>query len=73
MRILLAALLIGHGIAHLVGFVVPWRLVTSAEVPYRTTMLAGSVDLGAAGVRLLGIVWLLVGVACALVAGMLLL
>jgi hypothetical protein len=33
MRIILAARLVVHAIAHIVGFVVPWRLVTSADVP----------------------------------------
>lgn len=73
MRILFAALLIAHGIAHLVGFVIPWRLVTSEELPYRTTVLGGTVNLGETGVRLLGVVWLVVGVAFAVVAGGLLL
>jgi hypothetical protein len=58
MRILLAALLIGHGAAHVVGFAVPWKLVSSAEVPYRTTVLAGGLDVGAVGVRVLGVLWL---------------
>jgi hypothetical protein len=56
MRTLLAGVLSIHGVAHIVGFVVPWRIVTSAEVPYRTTVLG--VDVGPAGVRALGIVWL---------------
>jgi hypothetical protein len=63
MRTILAALLIGHGAAHVVGFAVPWKLVTSAEVPYRTTVAGGLVDVGPAGVRLIGILWLLVAVA----------
>lgn len=58
MRILLAALLIGHGAAHVVGFAVPWKLVSSAEVPYRTTVLAGRLDVGPVGVRVLGVLWL---------------
>jgi hypothetical protein len=69
MRLVLAALLTVHAVAHLVGFVVPWRLVTSAEVPYRTTVLAGSIDIGSTGVRLLGLGWLLVALACAALAG----
>jgi hypothetical protein len=48
---------------------VPWRLVTSADVPYRTTVLGGSIDNGATGVRLLGIAWLLVAIALAVLAG----
>jgi hypothetical protein len=41
MRFALSALLIAHGVAHLVGFVVPWKLLSTAEVPYRTTILGG--------------------------------
>lgn len=63
MRMVLGALFLGHGAAHIVGFVVPWKLVTSAEVPYRTTVLGGSVDFGPVGVRILGLLWLLVAVA----------
>lgn len=58
-RFALAALLIAHGVAHIVGFVVPWRLVETPEVPYRTTVLAGMIDLGDAGIRAVGIIWLL--------------
>ena len=58
MRMLLAALLIGHGAAHVVGFAVPWKLVSSTGVPYRTTVLAGSLDVGPVGVRALGMLWL---------------
>lgn len=73
-RFFLAALLIVHGVAHLVGFVVPWRLVASPDVPYRTTILAGTIDVGDAGVRALGIVWLMAALSfvllgCALFAG----
>jgi hypothetical protein len=67
-RMLLAAILIGHGAAHVVGFAVPWKLVTSVEVPYRTTVLAGTLDIGPLGVRLIGILWLLVSVAFVSVA-----
>jgi len=33
MRILAAVLLVAHAVAHLLGFMVPWRLLTSADVP----------------------------------------
>ncbi len=68
MRIILGALLCAHAIAHIVGFAVPWRLLTSADVPYRTTILTGSVDLGAVGVKALGIVWLAAALAFMLIA-----
>ena len=68
MRMILAALFIGHGVAHVVGFAVPWKLVTSSEVPYRTTVAGGLVDIGPAGVRLVGLLWLVVAVALVSVA-----
>lgn len=67
MRLLLGLLLIVHGIAHLVGFVVPWRLVTAPDVPYRTTILGGWVDVGEIGVRSVGVVWLLLALALVVV------
>jgi hypothetical protein len=60
MRVLLGGTLLVHGVAHLVGFVVPWRIVASSEVPYRTTLLGA--DIGQAGVRALGLAWLVVSV-----------
>jgi hypothetical protein len=58
LRWLLAFVLMAHGVAHLVGFVIPWQLIKSADVPYRTTVLNGTFDLGAGGIRLIGIGWL---------------
>ena len=69
MRFALSALLIAHGVAHLVGFVVPWKLVSTAEVPYRTTILGGMIDVGDAGTRALGVVWLMAALAFVLLAG----
>jgi hypothetical protein len=68
MRFALSALLIAHGVAHLVGFVVPWKLLSTAEVPYRTTILGGATDIGDAGVRALGVVWLMAAFAFVLLA-----
>jgi hypothetical protein len=67
-RIVLAAILIGHGAAHVVGFAVPWKLVSSPEIPYRTTVLAGTLDVGPVGVRVLGVLWLAVAIAFVSVA-----
>lgn len=58
LRILLALVLAMHGVAHLVGFSSAWRLSAPASRQYRTTLLAGHVDVGEAGMRLLGFVWL---------------
>lgn len=59
MRIFLTALLAVHGFAHLVGFVVPWKLMRPEGTVYTTTILAGRLDLGDAGIRAYGILWLL--------------
>jgi hypothetical protein len=48
-----------HGLVHLLGFVVAWKLATVGAMPYSTAMLGGQVDVGTAGVRVLGVVWLL--------------
>ena len=61
MRLALTVLLVLHGIAHLPGFAVAWRLTTTPEMPYRTTLLGGRVDLGDAGIRAMGLLWLAAG------------
>ncbi|MEZ4415800.1 MAG: hypothetical protein R3E10_08590 [Gemmatimonadota bacterium] len=66
MRIALALLLIVHGVAHGVGFAVPWGLLPSDE-PVDTTLLGGRLDLGEAGSRAYGVLWLAVGVLFAAV------
>jgi hypothetical protein len=57
MRWMLAAVLVGHGIAHLVGFAVNWQLVSDAERPFTTSILGGW-DVGPAGIKVLGVMWL---------------
>ncbi len=61
-RIVVAILLIGHGLVHLLGFVVPWRLASLEEMPYKTTLLAGTLDVGATGIRAVGLLWLLAAI-----------
>jgi hypothetical protein len=63
MQMLFAALLMAHGVAHLSGFAVPWRLVMSDDVPYRTDILGGSIRIGDTSAWLLGVASLLIGVA----------
>ncbi|NOY61522.1 MAG: ABC transporter permease [Calditrichaeota bacterium] len=65
MYIALAVILFGHGFAHLVGFVVPWRIATLEEMPYKTTVLADSVNVGDLGIRVMGILWLITALAFA--------
>jgi hypothetical protein len=58
LRVLVALLLVGHGVAHLLGFVVAWRIREFAELPYSTTILGGTMDVGHMGARVLGVLWL---------------
>ena len=61
MRFLLGLGLALHGVIHLLGFVVPWRLAEFRGFPYSTSALWGRVDLGDAGAKVLGLAWLLGG------------
>ncbi|HSU17978.1 hypothetical protein [Longimicrobium sp.] len=68
MRTAIALLMALHGIAHLPGFLNSWELMAMEEIPYHTTVLSGRLDLGDAGIRALGVLWLAfaaVFVACA--------
>jgi hypothetical protein len=62
LRIAVAAVLIAHGVIHLIGFVVPWQLATLDDFPYRTSALDGAIVLGDVGARLVGVVWLALAV-----------
>lgn len=68
MHIVMAALFALHGVAHWVGFVVAWRLTDFEEMPYDTTLLAGRIDVGDVGMRVVGALWLLTGIAFLVVA-----
>lgn len=68
MRYFLAFFLLVHAVAHLVGFLVPWQLWQSAEMPYRTTIFGGRFDLGPKGILVYGAVWLLLAVGFAVVS-----
>ena len=65
MRILVALILLGHGFAHIPGFLVAWRLASLRELPYRTTVLANSLNVGEWGIRVLGALWLIAALAFA--------
>src|SRR3989442_1558863 len=54
MRVLLAAWLLAHGVAHLPGFLVSWQLHDFPDLPFHTTILADRVDIRAVGIRLIG-------------------
>ena len=60
MRYVLALLLLGHGVAHLPGFLVGWKLASFTELPFRTTVLAHTVDVGIGGARVVASAWMIV-------------
>ncbi|HEY7967024.1 MAG TPA: hypothetical protein VID68_08350 [Solirubrobacteraceae bacterium] len=60
----LASVAVGsHGMIHILGFVVAWKLATIHTMSYSTSLLGGSVDVGAGGIRATGVVWLLLAVS----------
>jgi hypothetical protein len=69
MRILVAMLLGAHSLAHLPEFLVSWRLIANRpDLPYRTTILGGRVQVGTTGRRVVGLLWLLTGFTVGLAA-----
>jgi hypothetical protein len=66
MKYAIAVFFFLHGFAHLVGFAGAWRL--AKDVPYKTTLLSGRLDVGDAGIRIVGILWLLAALMFALMA-----
>jgi hypothetical protein len=47
-----------HGFAHLVGFLGSWKLGDFADAPYTTLIVNGAFDVGDAGIRVVGVLWL---------------
>jgi len=68
MRFLLAFALLVHGIAHGVGFAVPWRLVASPTAAYTTSLLDGRIAAGELGIKIVGLLWLAVGLGFVIAA-----
>jgi len=62
-RILVTVYLIIHGLAHIVGFIVPFRLANLPDAPYKTTIMFGTIDLGDTGIRIVGVLWLIAAIA----------
>jgi hypothetical protein len=68
MRALLVVVIALHAMAHLPGVIVDWRLSTLPELPYRTTVLGGRLNLGHAGMRVMGALWLVAAVGFGIAA-----
>ena len=63
MRFVIAMAFFVHGFAHTVGFVVPWKIASLDEAPYKTTLLNNKFDVGHMGIRVVGTLWLLAALA----------
>ena len=63
MRLVLAAVVFVHAVAHLPGFLVGWELRSFPELPFRTTILGGSIDVGVVGTKVVGLAWLALSLA----------
>ena len=71
MRAVFAVLLVLHGLAHLVGFLVPWHLAPAtgaAPAPSMNRLFGGRMVLTDVSARTLGVVWLIAGLSFAIVA-----
>lgn len=58
LRVAAAAILLLHGLIHLIGVVVFLKIVEIKDLPYSTEVLGGRVDIGEVGTRILGVLWL---------------
>ncbi len=65
MKYVFAFFLFAHGFAHLVGFIVSWKLKELPEMPYKTTLFFGKLDAGDAGIKAAGIFWLIAALSFA--------
>lgn len=59
LAVAIAGFVIIHGLIHLIGFRVYAQGTPVAEMPFKTTFLKGSLDLGLTGTRVYGSLWLL--------------
>ena len=55
--VLAAVILVAHGLIHLIGTTVYLRLGEITGFAYKTTLLGGRWDLGAAGIGVFGALW----------------
>ena len=59
-----------HGLIHNMGLYVYWPVGELADLPYKTTLLSGELDVGVWGIRIFGIFWAVaaIGLVAAAVA-----
>ena len=57
LAVIVAVFLVLHGLAHLLGAAVSLQLADIDGLPYKTTVLGGRWDVGAAGMAVFGVLW----------------
>lgn len=62
-RIFISILLFIHGLIHLLGFVVNWKISDIEEMSYKTTVLYGLIDVGEKGIKFIGVLWLIIALS----------
>lgn len=60
-RYIVALVVFAHGLIHLMGFVAYWPLAELSELPYKTALVGGRYEVGAGGMRVFSVAWLVVG------------
>ena len=66
-----AMIVMGHGLIHLMGFLVQFQIAEIEGLSYSNTVLSGRLTIGASGAQVLGALWLLAAlVLLAAAAGM---
>jgi hypothetical protein len=68
MRFALGLLMVLHGFAHLPGVIVSWQLAPIEGAIYRTTLFSDRINVGDAGMRVMGGLWLISALAFGLAA-----
>ena len=61
-RVVFPIAMLVHGLAHLPGLVTAWRLRPLPDFPYHTVLLRGRLDVGDAGMRVVGALWLIAAI-----------
>lgn len=74
LKYVVAVALAFHGLIHFLGIGVYFELVEMVDLPYKTTLLGGSIDVGNAGIRVFAVLTAVAGAgfvasAVALVTG----
>jgi hypothetical protein len=63
MNIAVAIFMFIHGFAHIVGFLVYFKILKDKDIEYKTTIFPGNINIGEVGIRFLGLVYLLIAFA----------